>query len=186
MMAIWTDKVKKSDFFGKTGLLGLALALAAIVGATPASAHGGGTPQLVQAPSGPYQVYAWTNPDPARVGTLHVTVSLVQPATQEPVLDADVQILATAADGGQTASAQATHENAVIKTYYEADIDLPAAGSWQIMVAHNDAAGSGSASFDLDVQPAAFNWRPIAIGAVLAVIAAGAWFLLRNNAPSAG
>jgi hypothetical protein len=188
-MAAWRKmpgfSPKKSDFFGKIGFLGVVLALAVIAGATPALAHGGGTPQLVQAPSGPYQVYTWTNPDPARVGTLHVTVSLVEPATQAPVLDADVQILAQAPDGGQTESAPATHENAVIKTYYEADLDLPAAGLWQITVAHSDAAGSGSASFSLDVQPAAFNWRPIAIGAVLAVIAAGAWFLLRNNAPSA-
>lgn len=176
---------KQSDFAKKIGLLGIVLALAAVVGAAPASAHGGGTAQLVQAPSGPYQVYAWTNPNPARVGTLHVTVSLVQPATQEPVLDADVQILARAGEDGQTVAAPATHQNAVIKTYYEADVELPAAGPWQITIAHNDAAGSGSASFDLDVQPAAFNWRPLAIGAVLAVIAAGAWFLLRNNASSA-
>ncbi|MCU0966347.1 MAG: FixH family protein [Burkholderiaceae bacterium] len=161
------------------------LLLLVCASAGPAQAHGGGTPQLVQAPSGPYQVYAWTNPDPARIGVLHVTVSLVQPATQEPVLDADVQIVAAAGEGGQTVSAPATHENAVIKTYYEADLDLPAAGPWQITVAHSDAAGSGSASFSLDVQPAAFNWRPIAVGAVLAVIAAGAWFLLRKNAPSA-
>jgi hypothetical protein len=178
-------RIKKLDFFGEVQLLRALLLLLVCAPTGTALAHGGGTPQLVQAPSGPYQVYAWTNPDPARVGTLHVTVSLVQPATQKPVLDANVQVLAQASDDGQTASALATHENAVIKTYYEADLDLPAAGLWQITVAHSDAAGSGSASFSLDVQPAAFNWRPIAIGAVLAVIAAGAWFLLRNNAPSA-
>jgi hypothetical protein len=78
----------------------------------------------------------------------------------------------------------ATHENAVIKTYYEADLDLPAAGLWQFTVVHSDAAGSGSASFALDVQPAARNWRPIGIGAVLAVIVLGAWFVLRGPQPT--
>ena len=160
------------------------MAIAALASAAPAQAHGGGTPQLVQAPSGTYQIYAWTNPEPPRAGPVHVTVALVDPATQQPVLDADVQIVATAGAGNPPVSAQATHDNAVIKTYYEADLDLPAAGPWQIAVAHSDTAGSGSAAFTLDVQPAARNWRPIAIGAVLAVIAIGAWFVLKSNGQS--
>ena len=175
---------KKSDFFGKIGFLG-AIAFATLAHAAPASAHGGGTPQLVATPSGPYQVYAWTNPDPPRAGVVHITVALVEPASHQPVLNAAVQIVATPDDGGQTVSVPATHENAVIKTYYEADLDLPAAGVWQFTVAHSDAAGSGSAGFALDVQPAAANWRPAAIGAVLAVIALGAWFIMRKPATPA-
>ncbi len=164
------------------------LALAALASAAPAQAHGGGTPQLVQAPAGAYEVYTWTNPDPARVGIVHVTVALVEPATQQPVLNAAVQVLAQLAEGGQEAAAPATHDNAAIRTYYEADLELPAAGRWQITVAHSDAAGGGSASFDLEVQPAASNWRPIAIGAALALIAAGAGLsvLRRTDSPDAG
>lgn len=178
--------LKKVGFWGKAHLLQLLLTvitalLASLSSAAPANAHGGGTPQLVQAPSGPYQVYAWTNPDPARAGILHVTVSLVEPASQQPVLDVDVQILAQLSGESQPIAAPATHENALIKTYYEADIELPTAGVWQITVAHRDAAGSGRASFPLEVRPAAFNWRPIAIGAVLALIALGAWFVLRDH-----
>ncbi len=135
----------------------------------------------MQAPSGPYEIYTWTNPNPARAGLVHVTVALVEPASQQPVLNADVRIVAAPSDGSQPVSVPATHENAVIKTYYEADLDLPAAGTWQFTVSHSNAAGSGSASFDLDVQPAAFNWRPIAIGAVLALIAIGAWFVLKKQ-----
>lgn len=179
-----SKKLQKLDFFRKVQLLAAMIALALLTHAAPASAHGGGTPQLVQTPSGPYQVYAWTNPDPPRAGTVHVTVALVEPASQQPVLNAEVQIVATPADGGQAVSVLATHENAVIKTYYEADLDLPMAGLWQFTVAHNDAAGSGSAAFNLDVQAAVANWRPIGIAAVLAVIAAGAWFVLKNNGQS--
>lgn len=164
------------------------LALATLVSAAPAQAHGGGTPQLVQAPAGAYEIYTWTNPDPARVGVVHVTVALVEPATQQPVLNTAVQVLAQLADSGQEAAAPATHDNATIRTYYEADLELPSAGRWQITVAHSDAANSGSASFDLEVQPAAFNWRPIAMGAALALIAAGAGLsvLRRTDSPDAG
>jgi hypothetical protein len=186
MAGPWRQGLKQVDFSEKAPpfqlLLTLITALLAILAsAAPAGAHGGGTPQLVQAPSGPYQVYAWTNPDPARAGVLHVTVSLVEPASQQPVLGADVQILAQWGEESPSIAAPATHENALIKTYYEADIELPTAGAWQITVAHSDAAGSGRASFPLEVKPATFNWRPIAIGAVLALIALGAWFVLKDH-----
>ncbi|MFZ2360109.1 MAG: hypothetical protein WA040_12275 [Anaerolineae bacterium] len=174
---------KKLDFFRKVQLLTafVVLALAALTGAAPAQAHGGGTPQLVQAPSGPYEIYTWTNPEPPRSGLVHVTVALVDPATQQPVLNADVQIVATPDGESQPVAAPATHQNAVIKTYYEADLELPTAGPWQISVVHSDRGGSGSADFTLNVQPAARNWRPVAIGAVLAVIAVAAWFILRKQ-----
>ena len=179
---------QKLDFSEKVQLLAAMIALAFLAHAAPASAHGGGTAQLVAAPSGPYQVYAWTNPDPPRAGVVHITVALVEPASQQPVLNAAVQIVATpdeVSSDVQPVTMPATHENAVIKTYYEADLDLPAVGVWQFTVSHSDAAGSGSASFALDVRPAAANWRPAAIGAVLAVIAAGAWFVMRKPATPA-
>ncbi len=97
------------------------------------------------------------------------------------MLDAAVQILALASGESQPIAAPATHANALIKTYYEADIELPTAGVWQITVAHSDAAGRGRASFLLEVKPATFNWRPIGIGAVLALIALGAWFVLQDH-----
>ncbi len=180
-MMTWVKR-QKLDFFRQVQLLSTLIAglLATLAYAAPAQAHGGGAPQLVATPSGPYQVYVWTNPNPPRAGVVHVTVALVEPATQRPVLDAAVQVAATPASGGQPVAVPATHENAVIKTYYEADLALPAAGAWQFTVAHSDAAGSGSASFALDVQPAARNWRPVALGAVLALIALGAWLVLRK------
>jgi hypothetical protein len=175
--------VKKPGLSGRTRFLEtlLTLALAMLAHAAPASAHGGGTPQLVQTPSGPYQLYAWTNPNPPRAGVVHVTVALAEPASQQPVLNADVQIVAAPGDGGEPVSVPATHQNAVIKTYYEADLTLPTAGKWQFTVSHSDAAGRGSASFELDVQPAGRNWRPFGIGAVLAVFAAGAWAVLKKQ-----
>jgi hypothetical protein len=147
--------------------------------AAPALAHGGGTPQVVDAPAGPYRIFAWTNPDPARVGTLHVTVALVDPVANQPVMGADVQVQVTPRDVGTGSSrpdmapilAQATHEKATIKTYYETDLRVPTAGSWQVAISYATPQGAGSAGFDLSVQEKAFaNWLLIGGAALVAVV----------------
>ena len=46
-------------------------------------AHGTGTPQLLNAPTGPYLLSVWTDPDPLRVDEAHVVVAVVEPVTQE-------------------------------------------------------------------------------------------------------
>ena len=48
-----------------------------------AHAHGTGTPQLLNAPAGPYLLSVWTDPDPLRTDEAHVVVAVVEPATQE-------------------------------------------------------------------------------------------------------
>jgi hypothetical protein len=153
--------------------------VAAAFGLTPqVSAHGGGTPQLVAVPAGPYEIYAWTNPNPIRVGTLHVSVALVDPVSTQAVLNAGVQVVATPLDPAAAAavSSQATHAKATIKTYYETDMQVPATGPWQVDISYQDATGSGSASFEIAVQPKSnTRWLLIGIGAVV-FIAVG-WFL---------
>ena len=124
------------------------------------------------------KIYAWTNPNPIRVGTLHVSVALVDPASTQPVLNADVQVVATPVDPAAAAavSSQATHAKATIKTYYETDMQMPATGPWQVDISYRDATGSGSASFEIAVQPKSnTRWLLIGIGAVV-FIAVG-WFL---------
>lgn len=148
------------------------------VAAPTALAHGGGTPRLVEEPAGTYEIFAWTNPEPARVGTFHITVALVEPATDQPVLNAGVLVHAapTGADAAtQPLVAPATHENATIKTYYETDLELPTTGPWQITVAYTGTTGTdtGSASFPVEVQEAGTNWGRIAFGVVLVVLGGG-------------
>lgn len=153
-----------------------------------ASAHGGGQPQVVDVPSGPYHVYVWTNPQPPQPGVLHVTVALVQPETQRPVLDAAVQVTATLMDtSAAPVISAATHDNATIKTYYETDMTLPKAGLWQIAVAHSDAAGNGSITFELAVQPAPLAFGPGEVMLAAALLAGGAgvlwwWWRKRRHA----
>lgn len=166
----------------------LSLAVALLVLAAPAAAlaHGGGTPQLVDAPAGAYHVYAWTSPNPVRVGTLHVTVALVDPADNQPVLGADVQVQLTPPAGAATlpVTAQATHDEATIKTYYETDLEVATAGPWQVAIAYQTPQAAGSAGFDLEVKPKSFtNWFMLG-GAALVVIVVG-WFVWPKRRPVA-
>lgn len=170
--------VSRSTSVTTVGVRLLLATLALLTATAPAWAHGGGTPQLVDAPAGPYHIFAWTNPDPARVGTLHVTVALVDPAVNQPVLGADVQVRLTPLDAGAATApitAQATHDQAAIKTYYETDLQAPAAGPWQAAITYATPQGSGSAAFDLAVEERTFsNWLLIG-GAGIGLIALG-WF----------
>ena len=155
--------------------LSLVLAFLLAVSAAPVLAHGGGTPQLVQKPAGPYLVYAWTNPAPPRVGTLHVTVALTDPATDEPVMDVPVTVTLTPADGGAQVSAPATHDKATIKSYYETDLEIPSEGLWQATISFQTPQGPSGASFSVDVQPRSITrWLLIGVGGV-AVVVVG-WF----------
>lgn len=158
----------------RTGRSLLLFALLFVLPATTTLAHGGGTPQLIQAPAGPYEVYAWTNPTPVRVGTLHVTVALTDPASGEPVLDVPVEVIASPADGAPIAS-PATHDQATIKSYYETDLEIPSEGPWQVTISFQAPQGPGEASFDLDVQPRSFtNWLVIGIAGLVLIVAG--WF----------
>ena len=150
-------------------------------------AHGGGTPQLVKEPAGAYAVYVWTNPDPLRVGTMHVTVALVEPDTDVPVLNATVQITASP-QSGQPIVIAATHENATIKSYYEADMELSETGPLQVTVAYQDGAAAGSAGFAVQVGEAGINTQRIGLGAALLAIGGGVvWMLMgRKKRPAAG
>lgn len=152
----------------------LLLTLLVLLPTSSALAHGGGTPQLIQAPAGPYEVYAWTNPTPVRVGMLHVTVALTDPASGEPVLNVPVEVIASPAAGAPIAS-PATHDKATIKSYYETDLEIPTEGPWQVTISFQASQGPGEASFGVDVQPRSFtNWPVIGIAGLVLIVTG--WF----------
>ncbi|HRX05415.1 MAG: hypothetical protein KDI07_05385 [Anaerolineae bacterium] len=168
-------------YFAALVLLLLALQPASVL------AHGGGTAQLVKEPAGAYAVYVWTNPDPVRVGTMHVTVALVEPDSDEPIMNAAVQITATP-QTGQPLVAEATHKNATVKSYYEVDMELTETGPLQVAVAYQDGDAAGSAGFTVQVERAGMNTAAIGLGAALLAIGGGViWMLLgRKKRPAAG
>jgi hypothetical protein len=131
-------------------------------------AHGGGVPRLTNAVAGPYWVSVWTQPDPLRVGQAHITVAVSQPASSAagreeagpPVLGADVWVQFRPLDhAGDALQVRATHEGAANKLFYEADLDLPEVGRWEVLVSVKGDAGSGDAGFEAEVSaPRSTNW----------------------------
>lgn len=131
-------------------------------------AHGGGVPQLTNVDVGPYWVSVWMQPDPPRVGQVHITVAVAEPGGLEagrreagpPVLDAMVQVQFEALEhAGAPFTSAATHEGATNKLLYEADLELPEPGRWRVVIAVEGPQGTGSATFEMQVSPrATFNW----------------------------
>jgi hypothetical protein len=156
-------------------LVGLALTstLAFVINARPVQAHGGGEPQLVNAQAGPYRVSAWTQPEPIRVGRMHLSVAVSESPgpgssgeeTGDLVLDAAVRVQMNPMNRpGPALVTSATREDAVNKLLYEADMELPAEGQWQVVISVEGAAGTGSASFNIEVLPSLASNALTALG----------------------
>ncbi len=146
-----------------------------------ASAHGGGTPRLTDAPAGPYRIFVWTQPEPLRAGEVHVTIGVTladQPtadaattAVTQPVTDATVTLRFVAVDGSTEALVRKATLGGVGAVYYEADASLLTAGAWRFMIEVSGPAGDGAAEFTEELLSArTVNWRLIAGGGVLFVL----------------
>lgn len=146
-------------------------------------AHGGGTPQLTSEPVGPYLLSAWTNPNPATVGVVHLTAALADASTGAAVADPMVQVSAVPSSGdGAAVAAEATHDGAEIPVFYEADLHLPSPGDWRLTVAVDGAQGEGTATFTLPVRPAGPNRLLLGLAGVGVVVVAGVgWMRLRRK-----
>lgn len=148
----------------------------------PLLAHGGGTPQLTSVEAGPYRVYAWTEPEPWRVGEAHLSIAVTKPnpdgtSTQVelPVTDADIQVTFTpVTDPSAAIVVQGTHETLLENIYYEADTILPSEGDWIVTIVVQGVEGSGEAGFTLEaLPPRTINWSLVgAAGGVLVVLLA--------------
>jgi len=159
-------------------LLLVTLCLTIATASLPASAHGGGTPQIVDAPAGPYRLFAWTSPDPWRAEELvHVTIAVtrVDAAGQVfPITDAQVTIrLISEAQPDQALTFFAQPVSAVATGFYEFDHKLPGDGLWHIEIEARGVEGVGVVAFTMVAEPAApTRWLFWAGGAFVAAIGA--------------
>ncbi|HSM58678.1 MAG TPA: hypothetical protein VK879_21165 [Candidatus Sulfomarinibacteraceae bacterium] len=152
-----------------------------------AAAHGGGAPQLVNEPAGPYMLSAWTDPDPPRPGEFHVTIAVAEPGQGReagpPILGAEVEVRLVAQGATQPlTTARASNEAAANKLFYEADLQVPAEGAYEVQIAVDGPQGSGEAAFAIEASASGgVNWTLMGgLGAALFVVvfAVNAW---RNN-----
>jgi hypothetical protein len=129
----------------------------------PGFAHGGGVPQITDAPAGPYRLFAWSNPDPWRTGgTVHLTVAVTMMDANGqimPISDATVTVMLTAQSQPASEVQWVATPNPTAAGFYEADGELPVAGVWRVEVLVSGAAGTGSGVFTTTAQPgSSLNW----------------------------
>jgi hypothetical protein len=162
----------------------------------PLSAHGGGTPRLTNAEAGPYRVYAWSEPDPWRVGEVHLSLAVTKVNTDTtanapvelPVKDADVMVTFAPATGdGAPITIQAAPATLLTNNYFEAITNLPSEGEWAMTIAVDGPEGSGTTDFTLEALPQrAINWLWVGgVGVITLLIAVTAfWSSRQQPAPS--
>jgi len=146
----------------------------------PLSAHGGGVPRLTDEVAGPYRIFAWTQPDPLRVGEMHLSIGVVAAAKNaggldEAVTDATV-VVSLAPTTGSMSPVQviAVLQEQLGSYYYEADATLPNPGEWRFTIEVSGASGDGSAAFVSEVLAARqINWFLIIIAGLLLVALLG-------------
>ncbi len=203
--------MRKSQHTIHTRLLALLL-LTGLLLPSPLLAHGGvGLQHLNNVPAGPYRVYAWSDPEPPQVGEYHVTIALTENIEGDatglaggPVLDAYIVVELVHQESGATLSAQATHDDALNKLFYEASFEPEQKGSWAIQVriaspgcgpasgAAQQPASSDSpceppqvVSFQDEILPKAFPWQAVLGGLLSLLLMAGAVLLYWMTRPPA-
>lgn len=142
-------------------------------------AHGGGAPRLVNVPVGAFVMSAWTNPDPLRVGVVHITVSLAETAALEgdnqpgaTALGQAIALTIVPMDGGAPITTAVTHEQATNKLFYEADVTIPSAGSWVFALVVN---GSAEQHFTAEVLPGRSSVALLGLAAAVGVVLTAVW-----------
>lgn len=173
----------------KTIAPAIMMALLIFFGVRQVWAHGIGTPVQINVPSGPYLLSIWTDPDPLRVDETHVTVAVMEPETQAPIVTGvQVQVQLTAvADESLSFTAAASADNSANRLLYAAVFEnLPTAGSWRGLISVDGPAGVGQdMPFEVEVlPPAPFNWLWPGIGGLVVLLLV--WWVRswRRQAPS--
>ncbi|HEY3118252.1 MAG TPA: hypothetical protein VGK54_16030 [Chloroflexota bacterium] len=137
--------------------------------------------QLERLLAGPYLLTVTTSPTPLRTGLADVSVLVERSDTQNILLDAQVTVAAEPIVGTTSAALYpATHDQAINKLLYAANVNLTQSGRWQFVVQVTGNLGDATAAFQADVaEPSVFDDQhliPIAVGLVIALIV---WWSLR-------
>ena len=98
------------------------------------------------------------------------------------VLNANVEIVFQS-ENNEPIIIKATHENATIKFFYEADTELSQEGIWEITTNIIGTKGDGNATFNIEVAPPRkINWGIIgSISIISLILVYMAWSYKKNN-----
>lgn len=131
------------------------------MGVLAAGAHGGGALIINARDAGPYRISVWVNPPEPQINEpVHFTVGLSSPVDNAPILDADVSIEMKAKGPGRSDYfSPATTEQSVNKLFYEADLEIQEAGTYETVVTINGPAGYGEIRFETILgEKSKINW----------------------------
>lgn len=164
----------------------IVIALVSAVSVSVVQAHAGGTPRIVNEPSGDFVVSVWTLPDPISSNTESNFIVFVadgedfsQSRAAVPVLGADIEL--TFSNGTDVLTFLATHASATNKLFYESYLMLPNEGTWTVDVVVSHAGKFGEAQFSLDVieSEPEINW--LLYGGIGIVVIAVGWFVWQSR-----
>ena len=138
-----------------TSLL-LAAGLAVVIASFPAVVQANGRVTSFQKKmAGPYEIGLGTIPPSPSVGNLHLALTVTDPATKTPVLDANVELVGAGPDSteieiGPTIAANSTQD----PTYYEVNTSVSREGIWLFTTTITDDDGQHSTEFQVEVKNA--------------------------------
>lgn len=169
----------------RLGALFFLLVLPLVFSGRSVLAHAGvGTPQINNQDIGPYRIWVWSDPEPPIVGSYHVAVALTESLANDPngfageaILNADVVVEMEHQASGVQLIAQATHEDALNKLFYEAIFEPQQTGTWEIRVIVQGPDGPVQTSYSDEIESPAFPWMAVG-GGLLALALAGAGTVL--------
>ena len=150
--------------------------------ASNTQAHGGG--DLIAGPEavGPYIVSIWLNPpDPRATEPIHFTIGLASPVNREPILDAQIMVeLRPAGENSIEASSPATTDQSINKLFYETDLQVMNANTFESTFIISGPDGDGTLMIPIDVtNPTNIDWRMIGLVGLALIILFG-WIRSRR------
>ena len=105
--------------------------------------------------AGPYEIGLGTIPPSPSVGNLHLALTVTDPATKTPVLDAKVALQGTGPDSTEVEIGPTTAANsAQDPTYYEVNTSVGREGIWLFKTTITDPDGEHSVDFQVEVKNA--------------------------------
>lgn len=142
-------------------------------------AHGGGT-EIYRASSGPYIMVVSVHPEQPKVGAIHLTITPLKQSNSEPILDAEVGIVAYSPDGDRSLRVRALN-TPIERRYYDANLTVMAAGTWRVIIdVNSDLLGrmTFNVPFDVAEQSIYPNFAGTFVWLVIiAAIAGGGMYL---------